>query len=224
MSILDKLKQQAEAMRANEAQEAKRQAAQQVYYEQSLKPVMLQVLTYLDELVKNINYVQPERIITYPLTPDRSTGVELNQTAYKLVIDSSANPRQLDVRVSAELRDKAAIESYTRYLARYNFKYHRRDQLNRNHRLQSALFSLEGPLQLAMRVQASPETEAIEVLLKNFTRPGVQRYNYRCDQINDELLDRMGQLILHEVEALTPPVEIPAEVREQWRRQLVDKQ
>ncbi|UTF59580.1 hypothetical protein [Gilvimarinus sp. DA14] len=232
MGILDELKQQAASMRAAEAEEAQRKAAQQAFYEQSLQPVMLQVLSYLDELVKQINYVQPERHIAYPLAPDRQSKIELVQSAYKLVIDSSANPRQLDVRLSAKLtesveydiRDRAAIDSYCTYLNSYNFKYHRRDQLNSRHRLQSALFTLEGPLQLAMRVQADSEQQCIVVLLKNFSAPGVQRYRYQPGQVDDALLDRMGRLILHEVDTLNAPVEVPTEVREKLRQQLLQKQ
>ncbi|MCP8899443.1 hypothetical protein [Gilvimarinus xylanilyticus] len=232
MGILDELKQQAETLRTAEAQEAERRAAELEYYEQNLRPVMLQVLEYLDELIKQINYVQPERTIAYPLTPDRTTPIELNQSAYKLVIDSSANPRQLDVRVAAqlidpaeyELSDRAAIDAYVNYLQSYGFKYHRRDQLNHNHRLQSARFTLEGPLQLAMRIQVEPENKAIAVLLKNFARPGVQSYSYRASQINDDVLDRMGRLILHEVDSLNPPVEVPEETREKLRRQLAKAQ
>lgn len=232
MGILDELKQQAETLRTAEAQEAERRAAEQQYYQQTLRPVMLQVLEYLDELIKQINYVQPERTIAYPLAPDRTTPLALNQSAYKLVIDSSATPRQLDVRVAAqlvepaeyELRDRAAIEAYVNHLQSYGFKYHRRDQLNNNHHLQSARFTLEGPLRLAMRVEAEPQNKAIAVLLKNFARPGVQSYSYRAEQINDDVLDRMGRLILHEVDSLNPPVAVPEQTREQLRRQLAQAQ
>lgn len=228
MGILDDLKQQADSLRAKEAEEASRKAEQEAHYHGVLKPVMLRVLSYLDEVIKHINYVQPEARIAFPLKPDRTTALELTQSTYKLVIDSSGSPRQLDVRVAAhldsqptfELRDYTSIQGYTEYLNRYNFKHHRRDQLNANHRVQGASFTLEGPLILAARIQVDADCQRIEILLKNFMGPGVKRFCYKPDDITEGLLDRLGRLLLHEVNTLAEPVKMPEELLHQLRSRL----
>ena len=231
MGILDELKQQASSLRAAEADEAARLAEQEAYYRQVLRPAMLKVLSYLDELVKHINYVQPERPLSYPLAPDRETSVALEQGQYKLLIDSSDSPRQIDIRVSAKLTqpalyvigDLASIRHYTEYLDSYGLAYHRQDALNNAHKIDKATFTLEGPLQHAVRVQADAGQHCIEILLRNFGRPGVQRHRFQPDKLNDALLDRLGRVLLHDIDSLPVPNKVSEETRQQLRQTLAAK-
>ncbi|WP_041522082.1 hypothetical protein [Gilvimarinus agarilyticus] len=231
MGILDELKQQAHSLRAAEADEAARLAEQEAYYAEVLRPAMLNVLAYLDELVKHINYVQPERPLSYPLAPDRETQVALAQGQFKLLIDSSDSPRQIDVRVSAKLSqpalyvigDLASIRHYSEHLDSYGLAYHRQDSLNSAHKVDKATFTLEGPLHHAVRIQADAEQQCIEILLRNFGRPGVQRHRFTPDKLNDALLDRLGRLLLHDIDSLPVPNDVSEETRQQLRQTLAKK-
>jgi hypothetical protein len=228
MGVLDELKQQAEGMRAAEAEEAARLAQQEAYYQASLRPVMLTLLSYLDELIKHINYVQPERTLHCPLSPDRETPVTLKQGQYKLLIDSSDTPRQVDIRVAAKLEQPAvyvlenlaAVQQYTEHLEAYGFAYHRQDALNSVHKVDKATFTLEGPLPHGVRVKADAERQNIEILLRNFGRAGVQRHTFSPDKVNDALLDRLGRMLLHDIDTLPVPCAISPEARQQLRDRL----
>jgi len=228
MGILDELKQQADSLRTAEADEAARVAEQEAYYHAVLRPLMLKTLTYLDELVKHINYVQPQRALHYPLAPDRQTTLELTQSQYKLLIDSSESLRQVDIRVAAKLtqpaiyvlQDLGSIRHYTEHLDAYALAYHRQDSLNSAHKVDKATFTLEGPLQHAVRIQADAEQQHIEILLRNFGRAGIQRHRFHPDKLDDTLLDRLGRVLLHDVDNLPVPTEISEETRQQLRQRL----
>ncbi len=230
MGLLEDLKKQADDMRSAEAKETARQAEQEAYYQVELRPAMQRALTYLDELIKHINFVQPERVVHYPFTPDKQELLPLKQSTYKLVIDSSASPRQVNIRVAAEfseqpvfhISERKAVLFYAEYLDKYGLQYHRQDAIDRQHQMESATFTLEGPLQLAVRLQVDAEQQCIVVFLKNFGKPGVQRHQYRPEQINDELLDRLGRLLLHDVDSLVIPTELSDEVRQRIRDQLIE--
>lgn len=228
MGLLDDLKQQADSLRTAEADEAARLAEQEAYYQAVLRPAMLRALTYLDELVKHINYVQPERTLYYPLGPDRQKTIALEQGQYKLLIDSSDTPRQIDIRVAAKLTqaalyvipDLASIRYYAEHLDAYGLPYHRQDTLTNAHKVEKATFTLEGPLQHAVRIQADAEQQCILILLRNFGRAGVQRHRFYPDKLDDTLLDRLGRVLLHDIDSLPVPTEVSDETREQLRRQL----
>ncbi|BFM19174.1 hypothetical protein [Gilvimarinus japonicus] len=228
MGILDDLKQQADGLRAAEADKAAQLAQQEAYYQATLRPAMLKVLSYLDELVKHINYVQPQRTLYYPLAPDRDTTVALSQGPYKLLIDSSDTPRQVDIRVAAKLTQPtlyvldnlAAIQHYAEHLDAYALPYHRQDALNNLHRVDKATFTLEGPLQHAIRIQADTEQQCIEILLRNFGRAGVKRHRFTPNKIDEALLDRLGRVLLHDIESLPVPTEVSEETRQQLRQKL----
>lgn len=228
MGILDDLKQQANNLRTAEADEAARLAEQEAYYQAVLRPAMLKALAYLDELIKHINYVQPERTLYYPLAPDRQKTIELNQGHYKLLIDSSDAPRQIDIRVAAKLAQPAlyvisdftSIRHYAEHLDAYGLSYHRQDAIDNAHKVERATFTLEGPLQHAVRIQANTEQQCILILLRNFGRAGVQTHRFNPDKINDALLDRLGRVLLHDIDSLPVPVTLSDEAREQLRQQL----
>jgi|GEM_PF-3467846 len=228
MGILDQLKQQAESLRAAETDKAARLARQEDYYQASLRPAMLKILSYLDELVKHINYVQPERVLHYPLAPDRKTTIELAQGQYKLLIDSSDAPRQVDVRVTAKLTHTpiytipglSAVRYYAEYLDAYGLPYHRQDALNGAYKVEKASFTLEGPLQHGVRIQTNAEQQCVEILLRNFGRAGVQRHRFEPSKIDDALLDRLGRVLLHDTDSLPAPKAIPEQTRQRWRATL----
>lgn len=228
MGVLDDLKQQARGKRAAEDEHAAHLARQEAFYQSSLRPVMLKLLSYLDELIKHINYVQPERPLHYPLAPDRISVIALAQGPYKLLIDSSQSPRQVDISAAAKLvsppvyvlANLAAVQQYAEYLESYGLAYHRQDALNSLHNVEKATFTLEGPLQHGVRIQADAEQQKIVVLLRNFGRAGVQKHTFSPEKVNDALFDRLGRLLLHEVDTLPVPSVLSPQVRQQLRDEL----
>ncbi len=228
MGILNELKQQADELRSAEAEQAARLKQQEAYYHSQLRPAMGRALTYLDELIKHINLVQPERTVEYPLAPNRQQLISLRQSLYRLVIDSSDTPRQVDIRVTAnfdpqpvfELSSPKSIVHYAEHLDKYGLRYHRQDMLNNQHQVERCSFTLEGPLQLAVRLQTDAENQCIHITLKNFGQAGIKRHQFRPEKIDDALLDRLGRLLLHDVDSLTVPQQMPDEVRERIRKQL----
>jgi hypothetical protein len=210
MGLLEELRAQASDIQAGEEKERKELAENEAFYQKNLRPGMLKAYQYLNDLVTHINIVKPECIVEYPLMPDGQGTIPLHQSNYKVLIDSSSNPKKIDIRFHAQLEEsvslnvhsKSEIARYSDYLDRYGLKYHRKDEKNDQYEITNANFLIQGPLPIQIRIFADLKRQRIEIISKNFRYSGIEKTSISPENLDGQLLDRVGKFILRKVDAI----------------------
>ncbi len=97
MGLLDDLQNEARQIKVREAQQEVELAAQDAFYNAHLRPAMLRAYEYYAALIENLNIVAPDIQASYPLNPLIDSGIPLRQANYKIKLDSTETPRQIDI-------------------------------------------------------------------------------------------------------------------------------
>lgn len=205
MGILDDLKNQSEAQKANEQQEQQRQAELLKYYQECLHPKMLQLYTFLNELIEHLNYIKKETKVFYPVLPD-GTLQEFDQLDYKVTIDSAKEIKEINLRFYCslkeplifELENSERIQRYTDVLHSYRIEFNRTDNKDSNYQLISSKIKVIGPVPVNIILQGDIETSSIHLNLSNFDKPGLQKHTFKERHITEEFIDGLGKFILRQ--------------------------
>lgn len=203
MGILDDLKNQSEVQKADEEREKQRQIDLLKFYQNNLHPKMLQLYTFLNEFVEHLNYIKPETIVNYPVSPD-NTPHEFNQEDYKVTIDSANEVKEINLRFYCKLKtpllfeieNAERIQRYADVLDSYRINYDRTDNKNSNYELISAKFKVSGPIPVNILLRGDIENSSIHLIFNNFEKPGTVRHSFKERHITEEFIDHFGKYIL----------------------------
>lgn len=205
MGILDDLKNQSEILKADEAQETKRQADLLKFYQENLHPKMLQLYTFLNELVEHLNYIKKETKALYPVTPDGSMH-GFKQADYKVTIDSANEVKEINLRFYCnldeslifELENSERIQRYTDVLHSYRIEFDQTDNKDSNYELISSKFKVVGPVPVNVILQGDIATSSIHLILNNFEKPGASKHTFKERHITEKFIDDFGRFILRQ--------------------------
>ena len=205
MGILDDLKNQSEAQKADEVREKQRQADLAKYYQENIHPKMLQLYKFLNELVEHLNYIKKETKVLYPVVPGGSLQ-QFDQSDYKVTIDSSKEVKHINLRFFCSLKQPLVFElennerilRYTDVLHSYRIDFDRTDNKDDNYELISAKFKVNGPIPVNVILQGDVQNSEIQLLLNNFEKPGTQKHIFKDRHITEEFIDGLGKYILRE--------------------------
>lgn len=226
MNLLDELKEEVRKIKAKELRQNAEREAQAEYYDAHLRPAMLRAYEYFAAVVENLNIVEPDIHVRYPLNPQLEHGVNLKQSQYKFRADNKENPRQIDLfcRCTLEkpqefyLSSLKQIQAHADLLDSYDFTYHRKNRLDRHHDIRGATFILEGPMMAHVRITANPADKTIRFVLRNIEHEPVKRYSFAPEAIDDALLERVAKVLLRRVPKL-----VERKVNSDFRAQLQDR-
>ena len=207
MSLLGDLQKEVRKIKESEVKKNAELEVQQAFYDSSLLPVMTQACRYFEEIVENLNIIKPDVQAIYPFHPRSKSGVSLKQSHYKFLSDSHDHPRQVDIHCRCTLEKpyefylatQKAVEAHVDLLNSYNFSFHRKDQLNRNHEIRGAQFILEGPMHVHIRITASPSDKKVHVAVRNLGKQPIKRYKLSPDAVSEEFLELLAQLLLRKI-------------------------
>jgi len=205
MGILDDLKNQFDAQKADEEKEKLKQADLLKFYQQNLHPKMLQLYKFLNEFTEHLNYIKTETNVSYPLKPDGSMQ-EFKQSDYKVTIDSANEVKEINLRFDCrlneplifELENSERILRYTDLLHNYRIEFERTDNKNSNYELISAKFKVAGPISVNVILQGDIATSSIHLILNNFEKSGLSKHTYKERHITEEFIDDFGKFILRQ--------------------------
>ena len=223
MTLLDNLSSQVERIREKEARKHAELKEQEAYYESAIKPAMLQAHDYFEEVVESLNIIKPDIFVKYPLDPSRFKAVTLKQEDYFFHSDSSRHPRQVDILAHCILeREKEfyvptieGASTLSDLLNEYQFPHHRKNKLDQSYNIRGATFILEGPMKVHIRISANLVDKCINVLLRNLEDQPHKRYRFDPESVNDELLERLANILIREETKL-----VEVEVSDAFRREL----
>ncbi len=205
MGILDDLKNQSEILKADEAEEAKRQADLLKFYQKNLHPKMLQLYKFLNEFVKHLNYIKTKTITAYPVQPDGSMH-EFKQSDYKVTIDSANEVKEINLRfycsleepLIVELENSERIQRYTDVLHSYRIDFDRSDNKDSNYDLVSSKIKVNGPVPVNIILQGDVATSSVHLILNNFEKPGASKHTFKEQHITEKFIDDFGRFILRQ--------------------------
>jgi hypothetical protein len=230
MGILDELNIRVEEVRAEQLRRDSELEAQEIFYRDHLRPLMLQAHQYLSEIVYKLNIVAPEIKPSYPLKPLSNQSITLEQSDYQIDFDSKTSPHQIDVTCLCALDQpqeffvptQDAASRFTDLLHSYNFPHHRKDRLNSRFEVSGATFFLEGPMRVHIRILADAAGRCIQTLLYNLEEPPFKRYKFTPDTFTPEILERLAFLLVREEKVLVEVV-VSQDYRDRLRLQLEEE-
>ncbi len=205
MGLLDDLKNQAETLRAKEQQGEDPAGDKSQIYENEIHPRMKEIYDFLNEMVENLNFINPQTIVNYPIYPGGEQQ-SFRQGKYKLVIDSPQLIREIKFTCKAELdkpvklrvKGEENVKKLFDILASYKIGAIRKDVTDKGYKLTHSDISIEGPLNISIQFIGSDDSTYIQLLLDNFEGPGVIKRNIDVKNINQAFLDKLGRYILRE--------------------------
>lgn len=205
MGILDDLKNQSQLQKAKEQQEQQRQADLVQYYQDEIQPKMLQLYSFMNELVEHLNYLNKETPVNYPVMPD-GTMLVFNQSEYKVTIDSAKEIKNINLRffcklekpLRFEIENEERIERYNEVLTSYRIPFDRKDTKDHDFKLIKASFEVSGPITAHIIFKGDVENSQVELLLTNVEKPGTQKHVLKDRHITETFIDGLGKYILRE--------------------------
>ena len=227
MGLLDDLRNKADNQRENEAADAERRAKLEACYEETMRPRMIKAFQYLTEFVKHLNYIKLETFVAYPLLPNGALQ-RLQQQDYKVVIDSSKALKEIkftmecaiDAPVEFEVFGRDAVLLQVDKIKCYSFRHECKTR-KVNLEITSAKFILEGPLPLAVNINADVNESKIKIEIRNFNEPGYAKYVLTADEFDDNFLDRLGKFVIRQERTLFGGEEISEEAKKVIRDKLI---
>ena len=226
MGILDDLKNQSEAQKTGEKNEKQRLAGLEQYYQDNIRPKMLLLYNFLNELVEHLNYLKKSTIASYPVYPDGSTQT-FSQSDYKVTIDSTNIIKNinfsflcnLEKTLKLEVENEERIERYTEVLNSFRIPFDRQDTKDNDYCLIKSGFEIKGPIRVHVVFKANIENSSIDMLLTNLDNPGTQKYKFTERHITEEFIDGLGKYILRENPSFLK-LDINEEDKEEIRKQV----
>ena len=207
MSFLDDLKNQAADRKQKEQLEQQRQEQLQQTYQQDIHPRMVEVYTYLNEMIKHLNYLDTDTKASYPISPDKSKRA-FRQADYKVTIDSANSIKNitlkfscsLDSKLEYEVEGKKAIDAYNDWLNDYNLKFYRKDYKDDNYELLSSRFLLEGPIYVTVQFIGDVENSGVNLFFRNIEKPGISKSVLKARHLTRDFMDDLARYLLREDE------------------------
>ena len=205
MGLLDDLKNQADGLRAREQQDEGGSGEKTEYYNTEIHPRMVEVYRFLNEMVKNLNFIKPETIAHYPILP-AGEKQPFRQGDYKVTVDSNQQIKDIKLIFKAELAEPVSLQvkgeddakKQSEILASYRILCERKDFKDNNYKLTHSDFIIKGPVNITVQFIGNVEASSMQLFLNNFEEPGVVKRNLDPKNINQEFLDKLGRYLLRE--------------------------
>lgn len=205
MSLLDELKKQAEAKQSQQEIDRLHQAELEARTRDEVLPKLVQIYSYLNELLKQVEILQDDVRVDYNLKGyGNLTG--LRQEGYELRSDSRDKMTNLslgyycvgndDGEVSFEVETEQQVEQQKDYFKQHDLAYTSRDYRDERHHITHALFSFESRIRVTFDFQLAKDLATIVLTVRNYEGLGTNRYQLEPSQINDDFLDELGKYIL----------------------------
>lgn len=229
MSLLDELKKQAEAKQSQQQIDQQRQAALEARSRDEVLPKLVQIYSYLKELLKQVEILQPDVRADYNLKGYGNLS-GLRQEGYELHTDSRDNMTHLslgyycvgDAELRFELDTPQQVEQQKDYFKQHDLAYSSRDHRDERHNVTHALFSFEPRIRVTFDFQLAKDLVTILLTVRNHEGLGTHRYQLEPARIDDDFLDELGRYILRRENTFLK-LDISENFRENLRQRLANE-
>lgn len=225
MSLLDDLKQQAEAQQRNSGK-SNAEAHREALYQEQLRPGMHAIFRYLGELTEQLKLVDPDVRHDFNL-PGIGEVKGLRQEGYIVNADSTDQIKQIRLRFHcvADMEKEYAVKPKLKadetrdFLESQNMNYTEWPIRDSTQQIIGLNFQLQVKVRTNYIFQADLDQGVIKMTISNFEAFGMDRSVIQPKRINDHWLDDLGNFILRRNQNMHH-LEIDEAVKESIRRRL----
>ena len=203
MGLLDELKKEAEAKQNLDEAEQKRRAAMEARSRESVLPKMAQIYGFLSDLLKQLEIIQPDTRVAYPMVGYGSVE-NLHQKDYKLKVDSRENMTHVSLvfncvgkdKIHFDVAEKLHVERQKDYLNEHHLSFYSRDYRDERHTVTHSSFTVESKIPVLFDFRLAEDLSTIELTIRNFEGLGKHRYTLDPQMIDGDYLDELGKYLL----------------------------
>ncbi|MDH5445366.1 MAG: hypothetical protein OEY52_07400 [Gammaproteobacteria bacterium] len=226
MSLLDELKKQAQAKQSRDQVDKQRQAELEARSRDEVLPKLVQIYSYLNDLIKQIEIIKPDVKVNYNLK-GYGNLTHLLQDGYELRADSRDNMTNLilgfychsDKKVKFQVETRQQVEQQKDYFRQHEIAYSSRDFRDERHEITHAQFSFEPRIRVTMEFQLASDLATIMLIVRNYDGLGINRYQLEPARIDEDFLDELGKYILRRENEFLK-LDISEDFRENIRQRL----
>jgi hypothetical protein len=203
MGVIEDLKREAERRKQELSEEEAWKVRRDTVYKNGIRPAMQAVFRYLNEMTEHLNFLKPEVGIRYTLPGYGEIG-NLVQEDYRMAVDSTEQPKFIKLWFTRRSPDDLVFTVTPRSTAldsrrllqdlRMEFsEWPLRDAFNN---VIGLGFEARFTIPVVFLFRADMENEAITMTVANFEGFNTLRDSFRPTEVNDELLEDLGNYIL----------------------------
>jgi len=226
MSLLDELKQQAEAKKEQERAEQRRQAEAAEAFRAEVRPRLTQAATYLAELAEHLSFVQPDIRVDYPLKA-YGTLEGLRQSNYRATTDGGEDIRSVTLSFSCvgerplhfDVQGEALMARETDFLREARLEYSRREHRGERRNITGASFKVEPKVPVIIRLEIAADMLNVVLTVSNLDALETRRYPLDYQKLDSDFLDELGKAVLRQENSFLR-LDISPEERKRLRKQL----
>ncbi len=202
MGVLDELKQEAQAIEAENARESTTRAAALAQVRRQIEPCMRTAYKYFNELKQHLEVVGRDISASYDI---RGAGhVDgLMQSKYGVSTD---NPEQIDKfsfrfvcakngAIQVHQRDSASANSYREYLKFNGMQAKVRDSTTGKG---AVIFMVQPAVPVVVEFSADYDQGKLNLRVRNLTSIGVARSSLTAEQVDEKFLDEVAKAVLRQ--------------------------
>ncbi len=230
MSLLDDLKKEAEKKEQQDGDESRKREQVVQRYKEVMRPRMLAVLKYLQEMIKQVERGGLEVTSFYKL-PGLAEAVELEQKNYKVYVDSRSKPMRVGIQFECvaaaentyEIRPASDASEFGRFLQTAQIDHSEWPIRTSQRKLVGAMFKVRPRIMSKILLEADIKNDRVMVATSNFEGLKVTRQNFAFQSIDEKWMDELGYYILRKKSTIGES-KVSEQYREQLRMQLMQEQ
>ena len=184
MGLLDDLKNQTADLKAREQRDREREAQQEAFFRDVIRPRLESIYGYLHQFVEQLNYLQPDISVDYTLPGDIALS-GLAQGDYSLKVDSRENMSEVVLRFYCQtegevffaVEHKGQFDKLRDIFHQSRLRYQTRTNKDAKQTVLGGDFTLEKVVPIVFSVyQADIENSSIILWIRNFEDLGLRRF------------------------------------------------
>ncbi len=202
MSLLDSMKKDVEALRNEEQAAAAAAAEKQKIYDELILPSIHTAFKWFREFFEHLEILEKENRLALEL-PGYGKLRELKPGDFFFKVEGKEQGGRMQCGrrvqgppVSFRLTSKLQVDAMVEYLEATGLRFDRKTIKDRNEQPVGAFFEVTPDFTQSVVLRGDLETSSIDLVVRNFQRFGKEHLKLAHNQLDQQLLDRIGLYVL----------------------------
>ncbi len=202
MSLLDSMKKDVEALRNEEQAAAAVAAEKQKIYDELILPSIHKAFKWFREFFEHLEILEKEHRLTLDL-PGFGKLRELKPGDFFFKVEGREQGGRMQCGrrvqgppVSFRLTSKLQVDAMVEYLNTTGLRYDKKTIKDRNEQPVGSFFEVTPDFTQSVVLRGDLESSSIDLVVRNFQRFGKEHLRLAHDQLDQDLLDRIGLFVL----------------------------
>ncbi len=198
MSLLDSMKKDVQALRDEEQAAAAIAAEKERIFDELIQPSIHKAFKWFREFFEHLEILEKENRLCIELpgygmlrdlqADDFFFKVEGKEQGGRMQCGRRIKGKPVSMRVSTNVQADAMVQ----YLDTINLRYEKKTLRDRMEQPAGAFFEITPDFTQSIQMKGDMETSSIDLVVRNFQRFGKEHMKLAHDQLDQDLLDRIG--------------------------------